>query len=380
MIYTTVEAKAMVRILSAVGLLSLSIATPSIGASVDSAGRMFDESSGQFGVKASPSDTWQNPAQTLTAIEIEKEDPNITILISGDGTLLYEESQLDSNRVIVDIPNVSSGIRKSLVHVDHPLLKQIRLGTHADRVRVVFDIAGKANYSVKPLGDKIIVKLVESTSTEMTAGEVRAGARQHGEVGSVSEKVWDRQELPRGRRINRVKTVGLQAAPAVHIRPVQMSTESDGAGKHTPEQDLVLGETRYVGRRISLDFQQADISNVLRLIADVSGFNIVIGEGVKSKVTMKLVSVPWDQALDMILKMNGLGKIKQGNILWIDSLANIAKQQDEEARTKDSKVKAEELVDRVFYVRNLQAQELLTSLRQNLSPRGVMQVSQGTNA
>jgi type IV pilus assembly protein PilQ len=78
--------------------------------------------------------------------------------------------------------------------------------------------------------------------------------------------------------------------------------------------------------------------------------------------------------------MNGLGKIKQGNILWIDSLANIAKQQDEEARTKESKIKAEELVDRVFYVRNLQAQELLTSLRQNLSPRGVMQVSQGTNA
>ena len=142
----------------------------------------------------------------------------------------------------------------------------------------------------------------------------------------------------------------------------------------------MVGETRYVGRRISLDFQQADISNVLRLIAEVSGFNIVIGEGVKSKVTMKLVSVPWDQALDMILKMNGLGKIRQGNILWIDTLANIAKQEDEEARAKDAKVKAEDLVDRVFYIRNLQATELMTALRQNLSPRGLMQISQGTNA
>ncbi|NGZ61546.1 MAG: type IV pilus secretin PilQ, partial [Nitrospira sp. LK265] len=56
------------------------------------------------------------------------------------------------------------------------------------------------------------------------------------------------------------------------------------------------------------------------------------------------------------------------------------KQEDEEARAKDAKIKAEELVDRVFYVRNLQAQELMTALRQNLSTRGVMQISQGTNA
>ena len=159
-----------------------------------------------------------------------------------------------------------------------------------------------------------------------------------------------------------------------------MTSEADGGEKATPKEDLVVGETHYIGRRISLDFQQADISNVLRLIAEVSGFNMVVGEGVKSKVTMKLVSVPWDQALDMILKMNGLGKIRQSNILWIDSLANIAKQQNEEAQAKDAKVKAEELVDRVFYIRNLQAQELMTSLRQYLSPRGLMQMSQGTNA
>ena len=108
-----------------------------------------------------------------------------------------------------------------------------------------------------------------------------------------------------------------------HVRPVQMTSEAESGGeKGLPKEDLVVGETRYVGRRISLDFQQADISNVLRLIAEVSGFNMVVGEGVKSKVTMKLVSVPWDQALDMILKMNGLGKIRQSNILWIDSLAN----------------------------------------------------------
>src|SRR5207253_7351535 len=123
-----------------------------------------------------------------------------------------------------------------------------------------------------------------------------------------------------------------------------------------------IGQRRYVGRRISLDFQMADISNVLRLIAEVSGFNIVVGEGVKAKVTMKLVSVPWDQALDMLLKMNNLGMIKEGNIVWIDTLTNLARQQDEEAKTKDSKIKAENLVTRVFYIRNVSAQEIQVTL------------------
>jgi type IV pilus assembly protein PilQ len=159
-----------------------------------------------------------------------------------------------------------------------------------------------------------------------------------------------------------------------------MAAENAPAEKDDRSDDIVAGQIRFVGRRISLDFQQADITNILRLIAEVSGFNIVVGEGVKSKVTMKLVSVPWDQALDMLLKMNGLVMIRQGSIVWVDSLANIAKQQDEEARAKDSKTKAEELVDRVFYIRNLQAQELMTSLRQYLSPRGVMQFNQGSNA
>jgi type IV pilus assembly protein PilQ len=170
----------------------------------------------------------------------------------------------------------------------------------------------------------------------------------------------------------------------LRARTVQMTGEMDTkkeekASGETPSE-LITGQSRYVGRRISLDFQQADISNVLRLIAEVSGFNIVVGEGVKNKVTMKLANVPWDQALDMLLKMNGLGMIRQGNIVWVDTLTNIAKQQDEEARAKESKAKAEPIVTRVFYIRNLNAQEVQQSLRQYMSPRGVMNFSQASNA
>jgi type IV pilus assembly protein PilQ len=257
------------------------------------------------------------------------------------------------------------------------LVKQIRIGDHSDKVRIVFDLGQQAEYAVETHGASLLVRVHESIG----AGSMPEQDSTNVHTSAAPSAAGDLPliESAQGGR-HKVQPVVHRTTPGFRVRPIQMMAEPDAVEKHTPKDDLVVGETRYVGRRISLDFQQADISNVLRLIAEVSGFNIVIGDGVKSKVTMKLVSVPWDQALDMILKMNGLGKIKQGNILWIDTLSNIAKQEDEEARAKDAKVKAEDLVDRVFYIRNLQATELMTSLRQNLSPRGLMQISTGTNA
>jgi len=308
---------------------------------------------------------------TVTAIEVRKEAERLRVIINGEGVLSHEAVRVDERRLVIDIPRASSALRRPTVHVGHRLLKQIRVGDHADKVRLVFDLGRQADYVVEPRGAQLLVTVKDAPVGDSTLDR---------QVAAMAAADLPPARIERVQEGGKARAVAHRAVPTFRVRPIQMMAEPEAVEKHTPKEDLVVGETRYVGRRISLDFQQADISNVLRLIAEVSGFNIVIGDGVKSKVTMKLVSVPWDQALDMILKMNGLGKIKQGNILWIDSLANIAKQEDEEARAKDAKVKAEDLVDRVFYIRNLQATELMTALRQNLSPRGLMQISQGTNA
>ena len=369
MTHTKLQTATMVRILSALAVLSVPIAVPSMGASVEVVDK--DTSTASPGVGHLPMAEKNVVAQTLTGIEVQKENDEVSVTISGDGTLLHEATKLGERRLVIDIPQVASTIRKPVVNVNHRLLKQVRLGYHVDKVRVVLDFAHTADYSIEPHGASLLVKLREAPASEIVPQD---------DASVISQLPSAERAGNESRGVPRVKTVAHRASPAFHVRPAQMMVDPEAVEKHTPKEDLVLGETRYVGRRISLDFQQADISNVLRLIAEVSGFNIVIGEGVKSKVTMKLVSVPWDQALDMIMKMNGLGKIKQGNILWIDTLANIAKQQDEEARAKDAKTKAEDLVDRVFYIRNLQVTELLGSLRQNLSSRGLMQMSLGTNA
>jgi type IV pilus assembly protein PilQ len=366
----TMTTTAFVRVLSAVGALSVPMAMPSMGASSD----IPNVDSGI------PASIEGGLAQTLTGIDVQRGTDDIRVVISGDGRLAHEVIRLDEQRLMIDIPGVASAIHKPVISVNHQILKQVRLGYHADKVRVVLDLAGKVAYSVKSQGANLIVTLREGAGTDI-------GADTHLNRGEAVETIESENSVmppvqadATSRVAQRTMATVRRSSTKFYVRPVQMTSETDGGEKSTPKEDLVVGETRYFGRRISLDFQQADISNVLRLIAEVSGFNIVVGEGVKSKVTMKLVSVPWDQALDMILKMNGLGKIRQSNILWIDSLANIAKQQNEEAQAKDAKVRAEELVDRVFYIRNLPAMELMTSLRQYLGPRGLMQMSQGSNA
>ena len=369
----TMTTTVFVRVLSAVGVLSAPMAMPSMGASTE----IPNVDSGmQSSIKG-------GPAKTLTAVDIQRGVDDIRVVISGDGELAHEVTRLDTRRLMIDIPHVASSVYKPVIPVNHQILKQVRLGYHVDRVRVVFDLSATATYSVEPQGTNLIVTLREGAGTDVAAStdsNPRGAIEIAQPENSTMPQVWADATPRIGQRA--MATVR-RSSPKFHVQTVQMTSGTDSTDrseKTTPKDDLVVGETHYIGRRISLDFQQADISNVLRLIAEVSGFNMVVGEGVKSKVTMKLVSVPWDQALDMILKMNGLGKIRQGNILWIDTLANIAKQQNEEAMVKDAKVKAEELVDRVFYIRNLQAQELMTSLRQYLSPRGLMQMSLGSNA
>ena len=292
------------RILSALAAVSLPLAVPSTAATLE---RDADVAMTQAGLASA-----DVPAMPLmvTAIEVRKEAERLSVAINGEGVLSHEAVRVDERRLVIDIPHASSALRRPTVHVGHRLLKQIRVGDHADKVRLVFDLGRQADYVVEPRGAQLLVTVKDAPAGDSTLDS---------QVAAMAEADLPPARIERVQEGGKARAVVHRAVPAFRVRPIQMMTEPEAVEKHTPKEDLVVGETRYNGRRISLDFQQADISNVLRLIAEVSGFNIVIGDGVKSKVTMKLMSVPWDQALDMILKMNGLGKIKQGNILWIDT-------------------------------------------------------------
>lgn len=313
-------------------------------------------------------------ATVMNKVEVQRGEGEVTVVILGDGEFVYDVRALKQDRLVVDLPHVSSPLKFQILPVDHLLLKRIRIGHHSDRVRLVLDLPQPVQYAVQPGKMQLAVRLTA----------VGASVSDNGAAGgdsSMAGPLSTRGREPEQERV-RVAKAGRVPFPErlalLEERPVlaQMAPEV----KELEEQPEPLGERKFVGRRISLDFQQADIQNVLRLIAEVSGLNIVIGEGVKGKVTMRLLNVPWDQALDMLLKMNNLGKIRSGNIIWIDTLANVTKQQDEEAKAKEARAKAEDLVTRIIYIRNVQASEIQGTLRQYLSPRGQLTVNAGGNA
>ena len=78
-----------------------------------------------------------------------------------------------------------------------------------------------------------------------------------------------------------------------------------------------VGESRWSGEPITMDFKDIDIKDFFRFIAEISGMNMIIDPDVKGSVTVKLTDVPWDQALDLVCRMNGLGYEFEGNALLV---------------------------------------------------------------
>ncbi len=92
---------------------------------------------------------------------------------------------------------------------------------------------------------------------------------------------------------------------------------------------------KYTGAPMTMDFVNADVTNVLRLIGEVSNLNIVWGPEVKGTVSMRLKNVPWDQALDLILANNDLAMRREGNVIWVTTRAHMAKIEQEERKKKE---------------------------------------------
>ncbi len=156
-------------------------------------------------------------------------------------------------------------------------------------------------------------------------------------------------------------------------------------------ESQIPGESppQYTGEKIKLDFYETDIKNVFRILRSVSGLNFAIDKDVQGKVTMTLENpVPWDQVLDLVLKMNGLGRKNEGNVIRIatvDTLKNeeIVLQEAIAAKKKtlEQKKSFEPLVTQYIPINYSDAQaDISPHLQQILSKgRGTMSVDQRTN-
>ncbi|MDT0595530.1 type IV pilus secretin PilQ [Glaciecola petra] len=139
----------------------------------------------------------------------------------------------------------------------------------------------------------------------------------------------------------------------------------------------------YIGKPISLDFQDVPVRQVLQIIAQVNGFNLVTTDTVSGNVTISLSGVPWDQALDMILKIRGLDKRLEGNILLIAPSEELTARETAALQSKQQVQRLADLTSANIVINYARASELAAILKTAdggiLSDRGAVSVDERTN-
>jgi type IV pilus assembly protein PilQ len=162
-------------------------------------------------------------------------------------------------------------------------------------------------------------------------------------------------------------------------QPGPAAIDPDGHGIEVLAEGGLLEGKVYTGRRISLDFKDVEIDDVLRLIAEVSDLNIIAGDEVQGQVTIRLVDVPWDQALDVILLTKGLGFVRVGNVLRI-APSEVLKSEDEaRLQEKRAKEKLEDLVVKLQPVNYANVKEVSKMVKRLLTARGTVDIDIRTN-
>ncbi len=249
-------------------------------------------------------------AKEIAAVLFDKTDEGIEFVIKGDG-IMPEPAVFElDGKIIIDIPDVV--MKASLPSSIPSPVKDLKYKAEKGIVRFILDIEGKADTEIVAMEDEIIVDIAF-----------------------------------KDRKIDLAKRDDIQKAPNSKLQ--------------TPNSNLV-----------SLDFQDADIVPILRLLGDVSGYNIVVHPDVKGKITMKLMNVPWEQALDVILKTFNLEKVVEKNVIRVATIKAFQDERKAVVETKEVFGKAEDVETKVFVVNYANVDKVKDSIDKAkvLSPRG----------
>jgi type IV pilus assembly protein PilQ len=212
-------------------------------------------------------------------------------------------------------------------------------------------------------------------------------------------------QLPR--ELQRRMDVSDFATPINHIDSIQdganirMTISSDGDFEHLAyqtdrvytievapiskeeEEKKKKAKFGFTGERLSLNFQDIEVRSVLQLLADFTGLNLVVSDSVEGNLTLRLKNVPWDQAMDIILKTKGLDQRKAGNVILIAPTDEIAAREKLELEARKQVEELERLRTEFIKVNYAKASDMADLLKQVdnaiLSPRGSVSVDERTN-
>jgi type IV pilus secretin PilQ/predicted competence protein len=302
-------------------------------------------------------------ATKITAVTQETEGGELAVTVKADGRLKYQDFFLGNpDRLVVDFADVLARATVPTVDGTGKPIKKVRLGQFSaasPRVaRLVLDLSARAAYRIVEGSDGVKIVFGEG---QTPSPEPFAALRP-----SV-------EPMP-----SPAAPIVVAPAPAALAMPVL--PEPQIAMKGQLESTVSPEERKYTGAPISLDFKDGDLQDIFRLFSDISGSNVVVNPGVSGKVTLKLQEVPWDQALDLILKTNGLGSTVENNVIRIARLSDLQKEETDRRKLQEEKALAGELSvvrKRLSYAK---ASELEPTVKKvALSARGNITLDTRTN-
>jgi len=256
------------------------------------------------------------PARVMELVHSQADGAS-QVLVRVEGAVTHRTERLNNPpRVALDLVGATPAMKMGTLSLKDPRIRQIRSSlyrTDPSTVRVVFDLVAPTEFQVRAVEGGVLVVFSE---TGVAKGPVPVPAPK-AEASKPSAPSAAGTPPPRVRTPTPAPTPGPQMA--------QQAPQAPTPAPAPPAR-------RSQNKLISMDFKDADIHNLLRILAEFSGVNIVAGEDVKGKVTVRLNNVPWDQALDAVVKGAGMAYVREGNIVRVGKLESLSKEAQEQIK------------------------------------------------
>jgi type IV pilus assembly protein PilQ len=312
------------------------------------------------------------PIKSVSQVEVARNGQQTTVRVNtrgGNGQVAYRTERLSNPpRVVVDLDSARLAAG-TLVASSYEPVRAVRLSQFEPaKVRVVIDLQRPTGFYVEQQGQGLTVTFLDAASATAAPQTVPAPSAQAASPttefslpASLTEK-GQGLASPAQSAVLPVSAAMMAAAPAAPAAAPQAGA--------APAQAAAPQAQRFTGEPISVDLRDVDLRDFFRLIHEISGLNVVLDPTVRGTVTLVLDEVPWDQALDIVMRNNGLTKELDGNVLRIATRATMQKEAEERqalAKAESDAIPTETTTRVLSYAK---ASDISTTLRRFLSPRG----------
>jgi len=338
-------------------------------------------------------------ASKMLDMKAETVDNRTKVIVTANGVVGdYNAFKLTNpTRLVVDVWNVGSLIEEKEIEANTPQVSKVRVGQHPDKVRFTLDSPTEelAPYNITKVGNTLVVEMGEGVTPMVAeapppAEEIPPAPAAVPPPPAAPPEAMPPPiaEIPPPPPIEAPPPLPAAPPPPPPVAPPPPAAPPEVGVMVSPPPSPVVEvppeaigyKRRYTGRKISLEFKDADIHNILRLIAEVSNKNVIAAEDVTGKVTVRMINVPWDQALDVVLETKGLGKVSIGNIIRIAPADKLRKEEEERLTHEEAKRKLEDLVTKIVQVNYSRASDVSAQVKGFLTPRGSVSVDERTNS